>query len=111
MCIAHDGTHRHPQFDVAAAAAVLVRAASAITVFGTVDARVAVVDQRIEIAVGHRPHAAAAPAVAAARSAPRHVLLAPERGGAVAAFAGVHLDFRLVDEFHSMEMKKPYRER
>jgi hypothetical protein len=81
---------------------------------GAVDAREAVVDQRVDVAVGHRPDAAAAAAVAARRAAARHELLAPERGAAVAALAGVHLDLRFVDEFHgggrvAPETKKPYR--
>src|SRR2546421_34884 len=58
---------------------------------------------------GARPVAAAAPAVAAVGAAIADVFLATKRGRAVAAFAGVHLDLRLVDEFHGLETKKPYR--
>jgi hypothetical protein len=69
-------------------------------VLGAVDASKAVVDQRVDVAVGVRPYAAATPAVAAVRSAVADVFLAAERGGAVAALAGVDLDLRLVNEFH-----------
>jgi hypothetical protein len=43
-----------------------------------VAARVAVVDQRVDVAVGHRPDAAAAAAVAAVGAAEGNELLAPE---------------------------------
>jgi len=65
-----------------------------------VDALEAVVDQRVDVAVGARPDAAAAAAVAAVRPAVADVLLAAKCRRAVASLAGVDLDFRLVDEFH-----------
>jgi hypothetical protein len=34
-----------------------------------------------------------------------------ERRRAVAAVAGMHFDLRLVDEFHGLKAKKPYRSR
>src|SRR5690606_40387443 len=61
---------------------------------------IAVVDQRVDVAIGDRVDAAAASAVAAVGAAARHVLLPPETDGAVAALAGVHFDTRFVDEFH-----------
>src|SRR5437667_295294 len=76
---------------------------------GAVDAREAVIDERVDVAVGARPDAAAAAAVAAVRAAIADVFLAAEGRGAVAALAGVHLDLRFVDEFHGPETKKPYR--
>ncbi|MNC92461.1 hypothetical protein D3C83_88920 [compost metagenome] len=75
----------------------------AVAVLGAMDARKAVVDERVEVAVRHRPHAAAAAAVAAARAAARHGPFAAERRAAVAALAGVHLDLGFVDEFHGAE--------
>jgi hypothetical protein len=89
-------------------AAVAVRGHAAYAVFGAVDAREAVVDQGVHVAVGARPHAAAAPAVAAVRPTEADVLLAAEGRGAVPAAASVHLDLRFVDEFHGLQMKKPY---
>jgi hypothetical protein len=78
-------------------------------VLGAVDAREAIVDERIDVAIGACPYAAAASAVTAIGAAARHVLLAAEGRGTVAAVAGVHLDLRFVDEFHGPEIKKPYR--
>src|SRR5262249_24069746 len=96
--------------DVVARGAVLVRAAAVLAVAGAVDAREAVIDQRVDVAVGDRPDVAAAAAVAARRPALGDELLAPECGAAVPAVAGVHLDPRFVDEFHwGVEIKKPYR--
>jgi len=74
-----------------------------------VDAGEAVIDQRVDVAVGARSDAATAAAVAAVGAAAWHVFLAPEMRRAVAALAGVHFDFRFIDEFHGPETKKPYR--
>src|SRR5258705_2695982 len=49
---------------------------------------------------GLEADAAAAPAIAAARSAKLDILLAAERHAAVAAIAGADIDFCLVKEFH-----------
>ncbi len=80
--------------------AVLVRAAAVLAAIGAMDARVAIVDQRVDVAVGHGPDAAAASAVAAVGSAARHVFFAPKRRRAVAAVAADDLDERFVEEFH-----------
>src|SRR2546427_3787960 len=109
--VADQGAHRHAQLDVAARPAVAVGAGALAAALRTMDAREAVVDQRVDVAVGARPHAAAAAAVAAVGAAARHGPLAPERSGAVTALAGVHLDLGFVDELHGPEMKKPYRSR
>jgi hypothetical protein len=108
VLVAHQRSDRHAQLHVGAGAAVAVRGHAAYAVFGAVDAREAVVDQGVHVAVGARPHAAAAPAVAAVRPTEADVLLAAEGRGAVPAAASVHLDLRFVDEFHGLQMKKPY---
>ena len=64
------------------------------------NARVAVVDQGVDIAVSNGVNATAASAVAAVGTAKGHELLAPEAGDTVAAFAGVNLYGGFVDEFH-----------
>ena len=109
--VADHGAHRHAQLEVAPGGAVAVLAQAAGAVLGAVDAREAVVDQRVDVAVGPRPDAAAAAAVAAVGPAVPDVLLAAKVRGAVAALAGVHLDLRFVDELHVVEIKKPYRSR
>ena len=53
----------------------------------------AIVDQRIDVAVCQRIHAAAAPAVAAVRAALFDVFFAAKAGRAVAALAGKYFDF------------------
>src|SRR5206468_2131630 len=107
--VADHGAHRHAQLDVAARPAVAVGAGAPGAVLRAVDARETVVDQRVDVAVGARPYAAAAAAIAAVGAAARHGSLAPERSGAIAALAGVYLNLRFVDELHGPEMKKPYR--
>jgi hypothetical protein len=57
-----------------------------------VAARVAVVDQGVDVLVGHRPDAAAAAAVAAVGAAEGDELLAPEAHAAGAAVSGGHVD-------------------
>src|SRR5690606_16301694 len=78
--VGDDRTHRHAQHDVLAALAVAVRPAAVLAALGAEMARVAIVDQRVEVAVGLRVDAAAPPAITAVRPATGHELLAPERG-------------------------------
>jgi hypothetical protein len=78
----------------------LIRARPVLAALRAMDARIAVVDQRVDVAVCDRVDAAAVAAVAAIRSAARHVFLAAERGDAVAAVAGDDLYLRFVEEFH-----------
>ncbi len=96
------GADRHAQHDVVGAVAVLVGAASVLAALRAMDAREAVIDERVDVAIGDGKDAAAAPAVAAVRSAARHVFLASKRRGAVAAVAGDHFDIRFIDEFHDV---------
>jgi hypothetical protein len=105
--IADHGADGEAQDDVLGAAPVAIGAAAVLAGLRAEDARVAVVDERVEVRVGDRPDAAAAAAVAAVRAAARHELLAPERSAAVAALAGHHLDSRLVEEFHRRKEKAP----
>ncbi len=92
---------REAQRDVVAALAVAVAAAAVLAALGAEAAGVAIVDQGVEVAVGHGVHAAATAAVATARAALGDVLLAAEGGRAVAAVAGVHLDAGFVKELHA----------
>ncbi len=89
------GAHRHAQDDVVGAASVLIGAAAVLAALGAMDAREAVVDQRVDVAVGDRIDAAAAAAVAAVGAAARHIFLAAKRDRAVAAVAGDDLDLAL----------------
>src|SRR5262245_48563267 len=71
---------------------------------------VAVVDQRVESVDRLNDYAAAAPAVAAARSAEFDELLASERDAAVAAVARAHIDLGFVEELHgALDNTWPWR--
>jgi hypothetical protein len=69
-------------------------------VLRAMDARVTIVDERVDVAVGDGPDAAAPAAVTAVRASARDVLLPAKARHAVATLAGMHLDGRFVDEFH-----------
>src|SRR5690606_26800225 len=109
VLVEHLRAHRHAQADVLAGGAVLIGTASALAVAREELALVPVVDERVDVAVGHCPDAAAAPAVAAVGAAARNVLLPTERHRAGTAVAAGHLDARFVDEFHGQDAKAPLR--
>src|SRR5439155_8249742 len=94
------------QLDVLGAAAVLVAPAPVFARLRAEDARVAIVDERVEVRIGHHVDAPAAATVAAVGAAARHELLAPERRRAVAALAGDHLDARFVEELHAARARR-----
>src|SRR5690606_37060011 len=75
LVVGDDGTHRLAQHDVVATLAEAVRATAVLPALGAEVAREAVVDQRVEVAIGLGIHAAATPAIAAVRPATRHELL------------------------------------
>jgi hypothetical protein len=64
------------------------------------DACKAILDERVDVPVGHGEDASAPASVAPVGAAARHVFLAPEADRAIAAFPGVDLDVGFVDEFH-----------
>jgi hypothetical protein len=97
-----DGAHRHAQRDVRSGRAVLVRAAAVFAVLGAVQARIAVVDQRVDVAVCHGVDGAAASAVAAVRAASGNEFFAAKARHAIAAFAGDDFDGGFVYEFHDV---------
>jgi hypothetical protein len=98
--VGDDGADRHAQHDVVRAVAILVRTTSVFAALRAMDAREAVIDERVDVAIGDGEYAAAAPAVTAVGASTRDVFLAPERRGAVAAIAGNYLDVCFIDEFH-----------
>ena len=100
--VVDDGADRHAQDDVVGRRAELVGTPAVLAVARLVAARVAEVDQRVEVAVGHREDAAAPAAVATVRAAERDVLLAAKAHAAVAAVAGGDVDGGFVNEFHDV---------
>src|SRR5262249_48473453 len=105
--IANDGADRKAQHDIVCAAPVAIGPAPVFTALRAEDARVAIVDERIEILVRLGMDAAAAAAIPAIRSAAGNESLAAKRCRSIAALAGDDLDACLVEEFHLSEMKKP----
>ncbi len=98
--IAYHGADRKTQSDVVRGLAVAVGAATFFAVARAMNAGKAILDQGIDVAIGHGKNAAAATAIAAVRAAARNEFLAPETGDAVPAFSGVDFDGGFVDEFH-----------
>ena len=94
------GADRHAQGDVFAGGAIAIRAAAVFAVAREVLLGKAVVDQRVDVAISDRPHAAATPAVAAVRAAERDEFLAAHRGATVAAITSDHFNPGFVDELH-----------
>lgn len=97
-----DRAHRHAQGDVWGGRAVLVRATAVFAALGAVQARVAEVDQRVDVAVCHGIDGAAASAVAAVRAPFGDELFAAKARHAIAAFAGDHFNGGFVYEFHGV---------
>ena len=91
--------------DVFGTMAITLPAAALFTILGAVYAREAKVDERVDVAIGVRPDAAAAPAVTTIRAAARNVFLAPERHSTITALAGDHFDTRFVNEFHGRSVR------
>ncbi len=58
------------------------------------------VEKSVVMLGGDHDDVASAPAVASAGAAARDILFAPKRQAAVAAVAGLHIDFNFVDEHH-----------
>src|SRR4030095_7490807 len=73
--VGNHGPDRHAQDDVVGAFAVLIRAAAILAMLGAVQPRISVIDQRIDVAIGHRIDAPAMPAVAPLRSAARNIFI------------------------------------
>src|SRR5690554_944188 len=66
------------------------------------DALIAVIHQRVQVAVGHHIHGATGTAVTAVRAAVFNVLFTPEADTAVPAFTGVHFNDGLINELHGL---------
>jgi len=73
-------------------------------------ARVAIINQGVDIAVSDGMHTAAPATIAAIRPAHRDVFFAAERSHAVPAVAGFDVDLGFIDELHfpPLQTKKPY---
>ncbi len=77
-----------------------VRAHAVFTTARFVAARVAVVDQGVQVGIGHAIDVATTAAVTTVGAAEFFVFFVPERCGAVAAIAGNNFYGGFIDEFH-----------
>ena len=93
-----DRPDRHADEGVFAFAPVAVRAFPVAAALAAEFAVVAEGQERVQVLGGLQHDVAAVAAVAARRAAPRDVLLPAEGNAAVAAVAGLHPDFGLVNE-------------
>jgi hypothetical protein len=96
--VVDDGADGHGHFEVGAAAAAAVAALAVAAALGAVLGVEAEMQQRVVVEAGDEDHVAAAAAVAAARPAPRDVLLPAEGDAAVAAVAGLDANDGLVNK-------------
>src|SRR5690606_4182475 len=103
--IEYRGADRHAQDDVGGAGAVLIRAPAVFAIAGAMQPRVAVVDQGIDVAVGHGLDAAAPAAVAAVGPALGNEFFAAKARHAIAALASNDFDGGFVYEFHDEESR------
>ena len=87
-------------YRIVAAGTVHVLARTAFAVLGADVLVKAVVDQRVDVAIGYGINTAAAAAVAAVRAAFRDEFFAAKARGAIAALAGDDFDGCFVYEFH-----------
>src|SRR5690606_18499821 len=106
--IEHHGADGNPQGGVVAAGAVLVLAAPVLAIPGAVQARIAEVDQGVDVAVGNGVHIAATTAVPAVRAALGDEFFAAKPRHAVAALAGKDFDGGFVYEFQRSGSGKAY---
>src|SRR5690606_15367486 len=74
--------------------------------FSAMQPGIAVINQRINIAVGDHVDACAAPAVATIRAAARNILFAAKTGSAIAALAGNDFNDGFVYKFHGVRKMK-----
>jgi hypothetical protein len=96
--VIHHSADGHRQFDGTSVATRPVASFSMTAALRLVLRVESEVKQSVVMLAGRKNHVAAAPAVAAARTAPGDKLLAPERKTPVAAAAGFDLDINFVDE-------------
>src|SRR5437867_969 len=102
--VGHDGSHGNAQNDIVRPPAVLIGASAVLAVPRAVNARVAVVDQGVDVAVRYREDTASSPTITTVRAAARNEFLTSEADRAVPAVASDHLDTCFVDEFHGIPL-------
>ena len=100
--VINNRAHRDTQGNVGCGRAVHIRAATVFTIFCQVLARVAEVDQGVDVAIRDGEDAAAFAAVTTVGSALGDEFFTAKAVRAVAAFAGNDFNGGFVDEFHAL---------
>src|SRR5208283_3462623 len=100
LLVEHDRTGRYAHDDIVGAMTVLFLAAAAFAVFRDQARLIFEIEQRRQAFIDLEDYAAAAPAVAARRSAERPEFLAQKRDCTVAALPGVHEYPGFIDKSH-----------
>ncbi len=104
--VMHDRAAWNHDVKILARPARLVTAGAWLPAFGPKLPRNTEIRECVHRRVCDKINAAAMTAVAAVRTAPLDVLLAPEAQAAVAAVAGLHANGCFVDEFHGLSLQK-----
>ena len=100
FCVVDFGPDGHSQDDVFRRSAILIATAPVLTAFGPMQTGVAIVDQRVDVAISDRNHAAATAAITPVRATLGDIFFAAEARHSVAAVTSDHFNSSLVDEFH-----------
>ena len=103
--VENHGANRHSQRDVFATLAVAVAGLAALTILREVFFGKTVVNQRVQIFVGHGINTAATPAVATVRSAVRFVFFTAKTRHAIATITGDDFDFGFIYKFHILSLR------
>jgi len=91
---------RHSQNDVFGGCPVSIRTLAVLTTTCPVDSGVAIVNQRIDIAIRHRDDRTAAATITPARATFGNELLATKCNDAIAAVPGMDFDGGFINKFH-----------
>jgi hypothetical protein len=108
VLVVDDGPHRHRNVFGRAFAARALAAFAVPAAFRLVFRIKAEMQQRIVVFARDKNHIATAPAIAAARSSARNILLAAERQTAIAAVARLHADSYFINK-HASSIKDGVR--
>ena len=98
--IADDGSHGHVQRNVVARSAKHIGTHTVLTTLGIVATRVAVVDQCVQVLIGHGIHMTATATVSTVGAAKFFVFFVPERHASIATVTSGNVDKSFVNELH-----------
>ncbi len=100
FCIEHHGAGGNTNFQVFAASAGHLLAGAIMAALGTEQALVTEIHQSIQTLVSHQINTATVAAVAAIRTTPRNVLLAPKTDNAMTAVSCFYTNRGFINKLH-----------